>query len=112
QQFGDSLDRVFPVSAGGSTLASTTVRGVSPATVFNLRLVVRRHGTTVNAAILNPDRAVSITPRVPFSVQESGDGHFLFVKPRGLLRPGSTYRLRVAGAYADNGVKLGNFDPA
>jgi outer membrane protein assembly factor BamB len=112
QEFGDSLDRVFPVSAGGTTLPTTTLRGVSPATVFNLRLLVRRHGTTVNAAILNPKRAVTITPRVPFSLQESGDGHFLFVTPRGLLRSGTTYRLRVAGAYTDNGVKMGNFNPA
>ncbi len=112
QEFGDSLDRVFAVSAGGTTLPTATLRGVSPATVFNLRLIVRRHGTTVNAAILDPTRTVSITPRVPFSLQESGDGHFLFVSPRGLLRPGTTYRLRVAGAYTDNGVKMGNFNPA
>lgn len=112
QELGDSLDRVFPVSAGGTTLASSAVRDVSPATVLNLRLVVRRGGRTVNAAILNPDHVVSISPRVPFSVQESGDGHFLFVKPDGLLRPGTTYRVRVAGAYTDNGVTMGNFNPA
>ena len=112
QEFGDSLDRVFPVSAGGSTLATTALRGVSPATVVNLRLVARRHGTTINAAILNPTRVVSVTPRVPISVQESGDGHFLFITPRGLLRPGTTYRIHVAGAYTDNGVHMGNFNPA
>ena len=112
QEFGDSLNRVVPVSAGGSTLATTALNGVSPATVLNLRLIVRRHGTTVNAAILNPGRVVSVTPRVPFSVQESGDGHFLFVSPRGLLRPGTTYRVHIAGAYTDNGVHMGNFNPA
>ncbi len=112
QEFGDSLDRVFPVSAGGSTLGTTALRGVSPATVLNLRLIVRRHGTTLNAAILNPNRVVSVTPRVAVSVQESGDGHFLFITPRGLLRPGTTYRIHVAGAYTDNGVHMGNFNPA
>ena len=112
QEFGDSLDRVFGVSAGGSTLATTTLRDVSPATVLNLRLIVRRHGTTVNAAILDPNRVVSVTPRVPFSVQESGDGHFLFVSPRALLRPATTYRVHVAGAYTDNGVHMGNFNAA
>jgi outer membrane protein assembly factor BamB len=112
EDFGANIDRVFPVSAGGTTLDTSTVRGVAPATVFNLRLIVRRHGQTVNAAMLDPSRIVSVSPRFPFSVQESGDGHFLYVVPRGLLRPGSTYRLRVAGAYTDNGDRMGNFDPA
>jgi hypothetical protein len=100
------------VSAGGTTLASATLSQVSPATVFNLRLIVRRRGRTVNAAILNPTRVVIASPRFPFSVQESGDGHFLYVIPRGLLQAGATYRLRVAGAYTDNGARMGNFDPA
>jgi outer membrane protein assembly factor BamB len=112
QDLGSDIDRIFPVSAGGNTLATTTLRHVSPATVFNLRLIVRRHGRTINAAILDPRRLVTVSPRFGFSVQESGDGHFLYVAPRGLLRAGATYRLRVAGAYTDNGSRMGNFDPA
>src|SRR5262249_41458729 len=107
-----NIDRVFPVSAGGSTRATATLRHVSPATVLNLRLIVRRHGRSINAAMLDPQRLVTASPRVAFSVQESGDGHFLSVIPRGLLRGGVTYRVRVAGAYTDNGARMGNFDPA
>ena len=112
QQFGNNLDRVFPVTSGGTTLPATRLAGISPATVLNLRLLVRRHGQTVNAAILNPGHAVTTSPRFSFTIQESGDGHFLYVAPRGLLHPDTTYRVRVKGQYTDNGVKMGNFNPA
>jgi outer membrane protein assembly factor BamB len=112
QELGNELNRVFVVSAGGSTLTTTSLRGVSRAAVINLRLVVRRHGRTVNAAMLNPDRIVSITPKAAFTTQESGDGHYLYVVPRGLLRAGTAYRVRIAGGYTDNGVRMGNFNPA
>ncbi len=109
QELGDTLDRVFPVTAGGTTLATTHVENVSTATVLNLRLIVRRHGLTVNAAMLDPSRLVTATPRFAFTTQESGDGHYLFVVPTGLLRPATTYRLRIRGAYTDNGSRMGNF---
>ncbi len=111
QEFGTNVNRVFPVSAGGSTMNTTDVTGVSPSTILNLRLIVRRHGRTVNAAILNPSRVVSVSPRVAFRTVESGDGHFLFVIPRGILSRGVAYRVRVAGTYTDNGVHMGNFNP-
>ncbi|MBV9916890.1 MAG: PQQ-binding-like beta-propeller repeat protein, partial [Solirubrobacterales bacterium] len=110
-EFGNELDRVFPVSPGGSTLRSTALSGVSPATVLNLRLVVRHHGRSVNAAMLDPARVLTVSPRFRFTAQESGDGHYLYVVPRGLLRPGTTYRLRISGAYTDNGLNMGNFNP-
>jgi outer membrane protein assembly factor BamB len=110
QELGNQLDRVFPVSPGGSTRATTHLTGVSPATVINLRLIVRRHGRTVNAAILDPRHVITTTPHFAFDIQESGDGHFLYVVPRGLLRPGMRARLRIAGAYTDNGAHMGNFD--
>jgi outer membrane protein assembly factor BamB len=112
QEFGDQLVRVFPVSAGGSTLPTVSLRGVSPATVLNLRLIVRRRGRTINAAMLAPARLVNATPKFAFTTQESGDGHYLYVVPDGLLRPGKTYRVRIAGDYTDNGVHMGNFNPA
>ncbi len=31
--------------------------------------------------------------------------------PRGFLRPDTVYRLRIGGAYTDNGSKMGNFNP-
>ena len=112
QELGDQLDRVFGVSAGGTTLDTAALRNVSPATIFNLRLVVRRRGRTVNAAMLDPGRLVHVSPHFAFTVQESGDGHYLYVAPRAPLRPGTTYRLRTAGAYTDNGVRMGNFNAA
>jgi hypothetical protein len=102
---------VFPVDVGGNVIPATGVSGVSPATLINLRLIARRRGQTVNAAMLSPDHLVSARPRFSFTVQESGDGHYLYVVPRGLLRPRTTYRLRVAGAYTDNGTNMGNFNP-
>ncbi len=99
------------MSAGGTTLDTAALRGVSPASILNLRLIVRRHGRTVNAAMLDPGRLVRVSPRFAFTVQESGDGHYLYVVPRRLLRAGTTYRIRIAGAYTDNGVRMGNFNP-
>lgn len=104
-----NVDRVFGVDVGGNTLPARTINDVSPATTINLRLVVRRRGRTINAAILSPSRVVHTAFR--FRTEESGDGHYLYVRPDRLLRPGTSYRLRVAGAYTDNGTNMGNFDP-
>ncbi len=103
--------RVWPVDAGGNIIARDHLAGVSSATVINLRLVVRRGGHTVNAAILDPAQVVRARPAFRFAVQESGDGHYLYVVPSAPLRPRTTYRLRVAGAYTDNGDAMGNFNP-
>jgi outer membrane protein assembly factor BamB len=103
--------RVFAVDAGGDLIAPARMGAVSSATVINLRLVVRRHGQTVNAAILDPVHVVSARPRFAFTVQESGDGHYLYVLPTSTLAPGTAYRLRVAGAYTNNGANMGNFNP-
>ena len=32
--------------------------------------------------------------------------------PRGPLRAGASYRIRIAGSYTDNGTRMGNFNPA
>jgi outer membrane protein assembly factor BamB len=103
--------RMFAVDVGGNLIPTARLAGVSPATVLNLRLVVRRHGQTINAAMLAPDRLVHTSPTFPFSVQESGDGHYLYVVPRGFLRPETRYRVRIAGSYTNNGSKMGNFNP-
>ena len=111
EEFGNDLTRVFPVSAGGTTMATSTIRSVAPATVANLRLIVRRRGHTVNAAMLAPGRIIHSRPAFRFTTQESGDGHYIYVVPRGFLRPNTRYRLRLRGAYTDNGVRMGNFNP-
>jgi outer membrane protein assembly factor BamB len=103
--------QVFPVDVGGNVLATSRVVGASPASMLNLRLIVRRHGSTVNAAMLDPGQLVRARPAFRYNARESGDGHYLYVIPRGFLRPYTTYRLRIAGAYTDNGSKMGNFNP-
>jgi len=108
---GNDLDRVFGVDVGGNILTSSTLHPTATATVVNLRLIVRRHGRTVNAAMLSPGRLVTARPAFRFTTEESGDGHFLYVVPDGFLRPHTTYRLRIAGSYTDNGTDMGNFDP-
>jgi outer membrane protein assembly factor BamB len=104
-----NVDRVFPVDVGGNTLPTSTINDASRATMINLQLVVRRRGRTINAAILAPSKVVHAT--FPFTTEESGDGHYLYVLPKRLLRAGATYSLRVAGAYTDNGTNMGNFNP-
>ena len=84
-----NVNRVFPVDVGGNVVTSSTVSGVPTATVINLNLVVRRHGQTLNAAMLAPDRLVHSRPAFPFTTEESGDGHNLYVVPDGLLAPGN-----------------------
>jgi outer membrane protein assembly factor BamB len=106
-----NVDRVFAVDVGGNTVPTRTIEGASISTVINLRLVVRRHDRTINAALLAPDTLVHATPSFPFTAEESGDGHFLYVIPDGLLKPRTTYRLRIAGTYTDNGTNMGNFNP-
>lgn len=110
QELGNDLDRVFVVTAGGTTLRTAAGSGAATASVVNLRLIVRRHGRTVNAAMLAPDRLVHPRPAFPFTIQESGDGHYLYVVPDGFLRPGIRYTLRIAGDYTDNRSRMGNFD--
>ena len=102
--------RVLPVDVGGNVIPRATVRGIATATAINLRLIVRRSDQTVNASMLDPDRLVRSRPGFPFTVEESGDGHYLYVLPDEFLRPGTKYRLRIAGTYTDNGTSMGNFN--
>ena len=98
-------------SAGGSTLAAAGVRSGLAATVINLRLIVRRHGSTVNAAMLDPDRLVTRRPRVRVHRPRSRATVTTCTScPDGFLRPGTTYRAADRGHYTDNGTHMGNFN--
>jgi hypothetical protein len=99
---GRDLRRVLAVSTGGSVLRAAP-RAVPPAAVLNARLVVRRGGRNLGAAMQPAPGArdlVRLRPAAPLSAQLSGDGQFVHVVPRGFLRPSTTYRLRVAGRFA------------
>ncbi|HEY2636369.1 MAG TPA: PQQ-binding-like beta-propeller repeat protein, partial [Solirubrobacteraceae bacterium] len=105
QPFGPSVDRVFGVTAGGAT--APRLPTVAPATVLDGRLLVRRLGATVDAGMLAPRGAAALvtsTPRFPFHARLSGDGRVVYVVPDGILRPGTRYRVRVAGRYGVNAV--------
>ncbi len=110
EAFGERLTRVLPVTPGGNTLAR--LRGTLPAaTMLTGRLVVRRGGETVDASMMggaSPSRLVRTSPRFAFTAQPSGDGHFLQIVPKGFLRPGTDYRVRVVGAYAAGGTPVAN----
>lgn len=107
QEFNRDVGRMFAVTPGGTTLRGSTER-VPPATTLVTRLVVRRSGTTVDAAI---DPAVSVTakPAFEFTTELSGDGHFLFIRPNSILKPATTYRVRIAGSWSSDGA-AGAFD--
>lgn len=109
-EFRDDVNRVFPVSPGGTTGRGT--ENVPAATVLAMRLLVRRDGRTLDARIdpgAGTDSLVRPDPLFEFQTQLSGDGHYLFVRPDGPLRPGMKYRLRVAGGWTA-GSDAGDFD--
>jgi outer membrane protein assembly factor BamB len=111
EAFPDDGTQVRWVTSGGSTLALGAHPTLSPSSTLNARLVVRRHGTTVDAAMgPDPDAAslVRADPPFSFTAQLSGDGHFLHVVPIGFLAPGREYRLRVRGPVLTGGTPQGN----
>jgi outer membrane protein assembly factor BamB len=103
QDFGPNLDRMLYVTPGGTTTPPGARPTVSPATTIATRLIVRRGGRTEDAALQQPagstNGLVDARPRFRFRAELSGDGHYLFIRPRGFLRPGTDYRLRVRGRW-------------
>ncbi len=100
-EFGNSVNRVFFVTPGGTTERRPEGR-VPAATVLGIRLIVRRGGDTKAAKMVaaDSDDLVHASPSFRFHTQLSGDGHFLFIRPEGLLKAGTRYRVRVAGDWA------------
>jgi outer membrane protein assembly factor BamB len=110
QEFGSSVNRVFFVTPGGTTLRRPE-RRVPTATVLGTRLIVRQGGVTKAAKMVasDSDELVHATPNFRFQTQLSGDGQHLFIRPDGSLKPGTRYRVRVAGDWAA-GPDSGQFD--
>jgi hypothetical protein len=84
--------------------------------VIATRLIVRKSGLTEDATLqpASPPAALaSVKPRFDFTTQLSGDGHYLFIRPSGLLRPGTRYRVRVRGDWrvgSGTGADAGTVD--
>jgi outer membrane protein assembly factor BamB len=110
QAFGGDLKRVLPVTAGGTTRPSGFKDPVPAATTVVSRLVVHQNGKTEDAAIQPLPSAHSLvtpSPGFPFTAALSGDGHFLFVRPDGILDPGRDYELALNGLYTTGGFHIG-----
>ena len=100
QEFGKNVNRMFFVTPGGTTVPARSDLKIPPATVLATRLIVRKRGLTEGAALqpaAPPAGLVSVKPRFGFTTQLSGDGHYLFIRPNGLLRPNTRYRVRIRG---------------
>lgn len=102
QDFGKNLNRMFFVTPGGTTVAASKDIRIPPATVLATRLIVRKGGVTEDAALQatgSSDQLVTAKPEFAFTTQLSGDGHYLFIRPTGLLRPNTRYRIHVGGGW-------------
>ena len=109
EAFSGRLTRVLYATPGGNTRSRVSGR-LPAATIVNGRLVVRRRGRTVDASVAarDPRRIVKTKPRFAFDAELSGDGHYVHVVPKGFLRPGRSYRVRIAGDYASGGRAVAN----
>lgn len=110
QVFGSDVKRVFPVTAGGNTQPAGFGAPLPAATTVVGRLVVHTGGATEDASIqplTSANDLVTANPPFPFSASLSGDGHFLFVRPDGILDPGRDYELKLNGLYTTGGFHIG-----
>jgi outer membrane protein assembly factor BamB len=106
------MTRVLPVSAGGTTIRSRAEGPVPTSAVIAARLIVRRGGRTVYAAMLprpSADALVDTTPSFPFTAQLSGDGRYIFIAPRSFLRPDTSYRIRISGRWGAMGTRVADW---
>jgi hypothetical protein len=75
--------------------------------VLATRLLVRKSGSTEDAALQaqgSSDQLVDAKPRFDFTTQLSGDGHYLFIRPAGQLRPNKRYRIHIRGDWRVGGA--------
>jgi outer membrane protein assembly factor BamB len=111
QEFAADVERVLPVTPGGTTLRERDER-VPASTVLGVRLVVRRGGETLDARMVAPqgsDALVSVEPPVDVETQLSGDGHYLFIRPDRILARDTVYRVHLRGDW-EAPAASGGFD--
>jgi len=112
EPFGSDLNRVFPVSAGGSTESTGTLGPVPSSAEITARLLVRQGGKTVWAAMQPVPSTASLVhtdPPFHFDAQLSGDGRYLFIAPTDFLAPGTTYKVTLSGQWSSNGARVANY---
>jgi outer membrane protein assembly factor BamB len=102
------------VTPGGSTLDEFPAELPSSSNL-TLRLSVRQNGAPLNARLCNnplgcPEQALQaqLSPALPFRLEHSADGRYLYLLPQGFFTPGEHYTLTVSGDYYTGGLRLGN----
>lgn len=105
------------VSAGGQKMGQTAEVGLSQ--VLNLELVVSHRGERIDAGLktgLMPGHhlhdIITITPKVPFELEKSADGHFVHIRPQNFWQPDTTYTITVDGTYVWDGLSFGAIELA
>lgn len=107
-----NIDRVFPVSAGGTTRPGGSEGPVPSSAEITGRLMVRQGGKTVYAAMLPAPSAAALVhtdPPFRFTAQLSGDGRYVFIAPDSFLKPNSTYRVTLSGRWGADGKREANW---
>ncbi|HTX92177.1 MAG TPA: PQQ-binding-like beta-propeller repeat protein [Anaerolineales bacterium] len=114
QSLPQDFTGLYYVTPGGNTEAAFP-DSLPASTMLTLRLVVRQNGATVNARLCNnpvgcpkDSLVVSFDPTVPFDVQHSADGKYIYIRPQEFLAPDRTYTISVSGNYYTGGWRLGN----
>jgi outer membrane protein assembly factor BamB len=108
EPYAANLTRLFPVTAGGTTVRSGAEGPVPSSAELTARLMVRRGGRTVYAAMIPSPTAAALIhtrPRFSFHAELSGDGRYIFITPNSPLKPDTTYRVRIAGRWGANGTR-------
>ena len=109
----DGLGLSF-VSPGGNTLPAFP-QTLDPASMITLKLGLRLNNQSQNVFVCNspigcPSDAlgVKLDPPLPFDLQHSADGKYIYIRPLTFLNPGSAYQLTVTGKYYSGGFRFGN----
>ena len=102
---------VYGVNVGGGLVPPDEAVRISPAGYFTGRLLVREDGRTVPARMVpapDPEQMVTIEPAVDAAVSFSGDGRYVFIRPRTLLPATTTFTVTVEGVATTGGPRVGN----
>jgi hypothetical protein len=108
EPYAARLSRVFPVTAGGTTKPGGSEGPAPSSAEITGRLMVRKGGKTVYAAMLPAPTAAALVhtrPRFSFHAQLSGDGRYIFITPNSFLKPDTTYHVSVSGRWGADGLR-------
>jgi outer membrane protein assembly factor BamB len=106
------MNRVLPVSSGGTTERSGTEEPIPSSSEITGRLIKRIGGSTIYASMLPAPNAAALihtSPAFPFTAQVSGDGRYVFVAPDGFLRPSTKYHVSVSGRWGADGARVADY---